>query len=449
MTPPRCSRRSSRRALFLALVAAATYAAACRPQNPDPAGDGAPGDDAASVTTRSGEDHRDRATDGGEPVRADSDAASGEPRRHSADTTALPGATFTEDVRSAARVAACASEGAIPPSVAAATVEAHCAALRAGYDEYQRDWLSVAAPFLAKLRPSDLSKTVVYPFGGGDLVTALATFPDATEITTISLEAAGDVRGVRRAEDAKLSADLATLRDHLGKLFLKAHSKTSNLDIETRGAVPGEIAFSLAALVIHGFEPTTLRYFRFEPDGALHWFTEEEIEAATKPSNVKRSNPFSCAEIRFRRPGDAEDRVFRHVAYDLSDASLKHSPALLRHLDAKGKVSAMTKAASHLLWDDEHFATIRRYLVKNVDWMISDDTGIPPRVASRQGFSQDFYGQYEWPQAFGAVNNRDAVDLKVRFAGNAPLPFRYGYPDAKSQGHLIVTRRTSTYPNAR
>ena len=35
---------------------------------------------------------------------------------------------------------------------------------------------------------TDLPKKVLYPFGGSDLISALAVFPDAEEITIISLE---------------------------------------------------------------------------------------------------------------------------------------------------------------------------------------------------------------------------------------------------------------------
>ena len=58
-----------------------------------------------------------------------------------------------------------------------------------------------------------MPKTVVYPFGGGDLLSALVAFPDATEITTISLEQAGDPRRLRTltpdADRARASARCA------------------------------------------------------------------------------------------------------------------------------------------------------------------------------------------------------------------------------------------------
>ena len=296
----------------------------------------------------------------------------------------LEGAQFTKQVQAAFRVAACGGDDTLIPShVEKKVVDAHCNLLKASYAEYRKEWLDVAVPFLAKLRPANLPTTVVYPFGGGDLVSALATYPDATELTTMSLEMAGDVRAIDKADNRRLVTELSQLRDHLGKLFLKAHSRTINLDIETRGAIPGEVAYTMAALAIHGYEPVTIRYFAFNPDGTLRWLTEEDI---SKNKADGRAGPFANAEIRFKKPGDTKVRILRHVAYDLSDASLKKSPGLLKHLEAKGKVSTMTKAASHLLWDDANFGVIRDYLMTHTDWMISDTTGVPPRVAAKNGF---------------------------------------------------------------
>ncbi|MDB5218630.1 MAG: hypothetical protein JWO86_6557, partial [Myxococcaceae bacterium] len=287
----------------------------------------------------------------------------------------LAGTQFTKEIQAAFRVAACAGDDSfIPAGVDKKMVDTHCGMLKSGYEEYRREWIDVASPFLAKLRPANLPTQVVYPFGGGDLVTALATFPDATELTTISLEIAGDIRGIMKTDNARLTKELATLREHLGKLFLKAHSRTINLDIETHGAVPGEAAFTLAAMAIHGFEPITYRYFDFNDDGSLHYLTDADIAKAEKAGKQGRNGPFANAEIRFRKKGESTVRVLRHVAYDLSDGNLKAHPQLMKYLDTKPKVSAMTKAASHLLWDDANFSVIRDWLMTHTDWMISDTT---------------------------------------------------------------------------
>jgi hypothetical protein len=374
-----------------------------------------------------------------------------------ADPAPLAGADFLPQARAIYRVAACGGDdGPIPERFDAKMIEAHCADLKTKYDEYRSQWMNVAMPYIATLVPKGLPAEIVYPFGGGDLMTALATFPDARVYTTISLEVAGDVRKIDTVSMKKLKDELNLNRLHLGKLFEKVHSRTVNLDRESKSDLPGEVVFSMVALVLYGFEPVSLRYFKFLPDGTIHYLDADEISLVEKDAAAKKRKPvdveadlFSNMELQFQKHGDksAPIKTLRHVAYNLDDKHMKADPSLLRHLEAKGKITAMTKAASHLLWSDD-FSIIRQYLLDHMVWMISDSTGIPPRYANKAGFVQDTYGIMEWPAAFGPVDNKNAEDLRKLFKANPQkdLPFRYGYPDSKSHGHMMITRKPSEAP---
>ncbi len=355
----------------------------------------------------------------------------------------LAGLEFLPQARTIFRVAACGAAGDVPARLDASVVARHCEELGHAYADYRHGWVDLAKPFLAALRPKDLPRVVVYPFGGGDLVSALATFPDATEITTISLEPAGDVRPIDTLAPDFLAHELAVHRSHLERLFEKAHSRTDNLAREAKTALPGELLFALAALVVHGEEPVSLRYFHLRPDGTPVYVTQADVDAAKKPED--RRALFANAELRFRRSGDpsAPVQVLRHVSFNLDDAHLTADPSLLAYLNARGKVAAMTKAATHLLWN-EHFTLIRGWLVDHTDWMVSDSTGLPPRVAGPAGFTQDTFGTFDGPSPFGDPDHADADDVRKLFAGQPTrdLAFRYGYPDSHGHAHLIVTRRT-------
>jgi hypothetical protein len=355
----------------------------------------------------------------------------------------LEGVDFIAQARVLFRVAACGTTGEIPARFDAAVVAKHCEELGRAYADYKKTWVDVARPFIAALRPKDLPRIVVYPFGGGDLVSALATFPESSEITTISLEPAGDIRPVDRLAADRLGRELAVHRSHLERLLEKAHSRTDNLEKESKTDLPGELLFTMAALAIHDAEPVSLRYFRLRPDGSIAYVTQADIDAtAHKPSAAR--DLFKNAEVRFRASGvpDAEVRVLRHVAFNLDDHHLKADPSLLAHLNEKGSVAAMTKAATHLLWND-HFSLIRGWLIDHADWMISDSTGLPPRYARPAGYTQEPYGTFDGPAEFGAPDRRDGDDVRKLFAGQPvrELSFRYGYPDKAGHAHLIVTRR--------
>jgi hypothetical protein len=357
----------------------------------------------------------------------------------------LEGQDFLPEALALFRVAACGG-GEIPARFDAAVVSRHCDELGHAYDDYRKGWVDLARPFIAALRPKDLPSTVVYPFGGGDLVSALATYPDATNFTTVSLEPAGDVRPMDKLAPERLGRELAIHRSHLERLFEKAHSRTENLEKESKTDLPGEIVFDLAALVVHGFEPVSLRYFRLGKDGSVAYVTAAQIDAAAhKPHELHQL--FENMELHFRAAGDAGGtiRVARHISANLDDDHLKADPSLLAYLTAQcegGKAAGMTKAATHLLWSS-HFSLIRSWLGDHVDWMVSDSTGLPPRYAQSAGFVQETYGRFDGPAPFGTPGERDAADLKRLFASQPAreLAFRYGYPDKDGHAHLIVTAR--------
>lgn len=335
---------------------------------------------------------------------------------------------FVAQARTLARVAACGTDDReLPSRFDAKVVEDHCNALRSEYAHYRRHWLDVAAPLLASIVPKDLPPVVVYPFGGGDVLSALATFPNAAEFLTMSLEAAGDVRAIDSLDASELGDALLPVRQLVAKHLLVSFLSTKNLDLLAHGALPGELVLTLVALTIHGYEPVSLRYFDLQADGTLRY-------ASTDTRNV---------DLRFRASGGAgAAKVLLHLAVNLDDAHLAKNKGLVALLESKGRFAAMTKAGSHLLWMDS-FSTLRRLLLDRMEWMISDTTGIPPRFARAAGFVQDAYGTYDGPDPYGPSAGRDVEDFSELFrrAPTRPLPFWYGYPDKDHHGLLVVTRR--------
>ena len=125
-----------------------------------------------------------------------------------AETGAAKGADFAAEAKLLYRVVACSGNTALPANIDAKVVDQHCVALKARMKRYRRVYLARATPFLAGLRPSGLPDTVVYPFGGGDLLAALTTYPDARRITTLSLELSGDPRRIDSIDSDRLDKSL-------------------------------------------------------------------------------------------------------------------------------------------------------------------------------------------------------------------------------------------------
>ncbi len=378
------------------------------------------------------------------------------------------GSDFGPQARVMFRVAACGGDDAIPERFSARAITAHCKEMAATYASYKRAWLDEAKAFISELRrPSgDLPRAVVYPFGGGDLSSALAVFPDATELTTISLEAAGDVRVMDTIKSAKLDVDVDSIGTEIRRLYQSAHSTTKSLQAASHSELPGTIMFALAGLTVHGMEPVALRYFDIEPDGSLTYLTSAQLDeraaelaakklGASPPKKIthywyEQVSAFANVEIQFRPRGDldASLRTYRHIVANLDDSHMAADDRVLRHLRGKGKVSVMTKAASFLLWYDD-FTKIRDYLLHDTAWMISDASGIPPSYAEPAGFEQITYGEFDGPYFIIDDKNTRAEFVKLwKAQPHRELPFRFGYPDSAKHNHLMVTRpRTGAVPS--
>lgn len=360
--------------------------------------------------------------------------------------TAAP-AEFIDDVRPLFRTVTCQKE--VPPQLDAKVVAAWCAKQQPRYDRYRDHWGLTARGFLTPLLPATRAKEVVYPFGGGDLMSAAQLFPDAPVITTLSLELAGDPRRLAKLTDAAaLERSLAALSNASASTLLSNDSLSKNLSATQRGELPGQLSMHLMGLAMSGNEPVSVRYFRFEPDGALHYFTAEEVAqldgtTATQLKGSWRPPDFSPAfanvEVQYVPAGQpsAPRRVHRHVAANLANDSVP--PALLAHLKAKGRVTAMTKAASYLLWR-EAFSDVRDWLLESADVMVSDSTGIPPRHWTKRGCTVDAYGRFE--RSFLGTWDGYQEELRTLFRAAGRVPMRFGYPDGseKKHNHLLLAK---------
>jgi len=399
-----------------------------------------------------------------EPVAAPTPVAAPSAPAAAPDTPVPPaGASFADDAMLMYRIAACGGDPAdrIPEALGDAirrdklrkVADRHCknlldriAKFRAAYFDKHHAWFD-------EVVPKDIPKTVVYPFGGGDLLSALVAFPDATEITTISLELAGDPRRLRTLDPGQLGSSLAALRVEIGGLLSVGSNTSLNLSAQQRNDIPGQVASFLMALVAGGYEPVDMRYFRLEPDGAIHYLTQAEIDEMDPQRNralkgdwqsPSFSQAFSHVEIRYRRIGETQIRIHRHFGWNLGDDYLTKHPELVKHLAAKGKVTMLTKGASYLL-QRPNFSLIRNYMLDHLAWMLSDSTGIPPFYARPAGMEQVTYGSYSGAFLEGSRGNRydqSFIDL-WRKNPRKRLGFRFGYVDSAGAGHLVVTRPKS------
>jgi len=265
----------------------------------------------------------------------------------------------------------------------------------------------------------------------------------------------GDPRPISTLTSARaLRPALAKLNTLFEMNLSWAWNTTIQLSIDssdTRGGLPGILALTLVALDANGYEPIAARYFTLGVDGKITYVTDADVaawdakqhDAARKPTNSVQTGLFTNIELQFRAKGDtsAPVKTFRHIAANLSDDELARSGGALAHLDTKGSIAAITKAASYLLWKPS-FGKLRSFLLHHMVVMVSDDTGIPPRYSSPEGFTLDVFGSYRG--AHFDFASREISKEMVHLWKERPhrhLPFRFGYYDSSGQSHLLFEHK--------
>jgi hypothetical protein len=356
------------------------------------------------------------------------------------------GHDFTPEAKALLAVGAC-GDTAAPEGFPKELLAHHCEIIKKAQEDYLANWVKPAREFFAAHVPKDAPKKVVYPFAGGDLSTALTVYPDADEITTISLEPVGDPRDLAALKGKDLEAALHKVEYELKFLYRVNFSNTVNMiDAMRSGALPTELIFALSAMKIHGYEVVSLRYFSLNQDGSIHYLDDDDLKKAgdaAKAAAQKRNWFFANAELQFKRPG-GRVQIYRHIRANLGNddgsgigPGTKSDPRVIKHLEAKGDISAMTKAASYLLsW--ESFSIIRYYLIGHAKWMVSDATGIAPKWGKPAGFEYETYGQFVGPHI--QAGNGISKDWRTEFAAEPKrdLGFRFGYYDKKNANHLVI-----------
>ena len=435
------------------LLVAAALLAACHGN--DPANGGPGSASSASSTTPSAVPATGSGSDGSAAAGSAAPAGSGagsqvaqadpkpaKPAEPPVPPPALEGHDFTPDANVMIAVGAC-GDAEPPADFPKQLLADHCAKVKKTQADYADAWVKPARAFFADHVPKDVPKVVVYPFAGGDLSTALTVYPDADEITTLSLEPAGDPRTLGVLKGSELERAMKKVAFELNFLYTVNFSNTLNMiDAMRSGAVPTEVMFGLSALKVHGYELVALRYFKVNEDGTLHYLDDADLAKAPdmKAPAERRNRVFANYELRFKKPG-GRVQVYRHIQQNLDNEHLKKEPNVLKYLEARGdKISAMTKAASYLLsWDG--FSTLRDYLTARAQWMVSDATGIAPKWGKPAGFEYETWGKFTGPHI--PAGNGIAKDWRTEFESEPArvLPFRFGYYDKKHDNHLIIIKK--------
>jgi hypothetical protein len=186
---------------------------------------------------------------------------------------------------------------------------------------------------------------VTYMFGGPDLVSALALFPEAKLYALGGLEPVGKLTNPLSLSPEELHASLAMLRKSTEVIMNFSHFITKDMKTE------------LAASHFQGVFPIMLVFLSFT-DARIDLAERLTLQRDGTLAQGESSGGQPALRIVFRSaPGMPQAEVI-YLQANLSDGALKSNPGILEWLRSRGRATGYLKAASYLMHTGG-FTTIR------------------------------------------------------------------------------------------
>ncbi len=251
-------------------------------------------------------------------------------------------------------------------------------------------------------------ETVLYPFGGPDLLHVSALFPQARTYALMGLEPAGEVPALESMPPGEVLAVLTAFRQatrtHLESGYFITQDMRSDLQ---RSALRGVTPILLSTVALTGGRVESVNRF----------------SAGGKPG----------VELRFCDAAGLSHRAC-YIEADLSNAGF--SSGYRKWLAGLGGNITYFKAASYLMHGDG-FSQSREFFLAQSRGILQDDSGIPFRCFTG-GWTLRYFGVYEQPIKLFSKYQQD--DLRQAYATQptSPLLFRTGYRVSQMEGNLLL-----------
>jgi hypothetical protein len=281
----------------------------------------------------------------------------------------------------------------------------HFASRRTGS---QREWSE------NNLRPLlGSTSTVLYPFGGPDLLHAVALFPGASTYVLLGLEPAGGLPGLESADSGAVFGSLKRLETAMSTQLRSGYFITKDMKNDLNGGpMPGVTPILLASLSL--------------------------MDATVDSVQPLNAGGRTGVDIRFSLPGGGSKRAI-YVSGDLSNGGFNGS--YRSWLGSYSGSVAYFKAASYLM-HDSGFTGIRDWVLGNCRAVVEDDSGIPYRDFDQSKWNVKLFGDYKAP--IDLFTKYQQNDLKAAYEGGASaggLTFGSGYHYQPEEANLLVATK--------
>ncbi|MDX2081550.1 MAG: hypothetical protein SFU53_12280 [Terrimicrobiaceae bacterium] len=266
---------------------------------------------------------------------------------------------------------------------------------------------------------------VLYFFGGPDVLSVLALYPEATDFLLGGLEPVYPMPAVQSLEPAARETALANVRNSTDVILSFGHFITKEMKAdfdatELKGVVP----VMLALLAISGAEVLDVAPFFVLRDG-------QAVDGGTVAGAGLPGVRFT-----FRMMDSPVVRRIHYVQANVANDALKSNDSVLAWARAYGQGNVYLKAASYLM-HESYFSTIRSFLLEQGQSVLQDDSGIPFAAFRDGAWRLWFFGVYAGTLEIFAKYQQP--DLGTAFAAaGVPLPFGTGYKWQRGQSNLLL-----------
>jgi hypothetical protein len=295
-------------------------------------------------------------------------------------------------------------------------------------------WSRRTAPTLAALQAFTAAELVdagdgpvFYPFGGPDILNAVALVPQATTYTLLGLEPVGPLPTAELFTDPRV---LPGVQRALAFVLRNNHFITDAMNAQLKGRV-GVAALVSFFLVRTGHTIVEARLVTLGPDGRV-------VEAGpdtTAPAAVQG------VEFVVQRSGSERPQRVRYFAGNINDEFFSRTPGLVPHLLAQGRLTTVLKAASYLMYYPA-FDDIRALVLARSGMIVTDTSGLPFHRLDTAPWQLTLFGSYKAPIAAYADRCQPDLQAALQKRGRGKLAFVYGYA-YPGHNHLVVARRAA------
>ena len=275
---------------------------------------------------------------------------------------------------------------------------------------------------------------VTYMFGGPDLVSALALFPEAKLYALGGLEPVGKLTNPLSLSPEELHASLAMLRKSTEVIMNFSHFITKDMKTE------------LAASHFQGVFPIMLVFLSFT-DARIDLAERLTLQRDGTLAQGESSGGQPALRIVFRpAPGMPQAEVI-YLQANLSDGALKSHPGILEWLRSRGRATGYLKAASYLMHTGG-FTTIRDFLLGHSAAIVQDDSGIPLSIFRERDWRVINFGSYTTPLEIFTKYNQPALRSLYESGTAFSLPFGFGYRWQRGESTLLIALPPEAAPRA-